>query len=86
LPLATLAGCALPWSKPGGIDFPVGSGKLIVATADPTSRGTRTQRTEMKPRILIVADDAAFRATLARWLLSAGYAVELAESAGEPAR
>jgi DNA-binding response OmpR family regulator len=34
----------------------------------------------MKPRILIVADDAAFRATLARWLLSAGYAVELAES------
>ena len=34
----------------------------------------------MKPRILIVADDAASRATLARWLLSAGYAVELAES------
>ena len=34
----------------------------------------------MKPRILIVADDASFRATLARWLLGAGYAVELAES------
>src|SRR4051812_46769347 len=33
-----------------------------------------------KPGILIVADDAALRATLARWLLNAGYAVELAES------
>ncbi len=35
----------------------------------------------MKQRILIVAEDAAFRAQLARWLLSAGFAVELAESA-----
>lgn len=35
----------------------------------------------MKPRILIVAEDAAFRATLARWLLNSGYAVELAENA-----
>jgi two-component system torCAD operon response regulator TorR len=35
----------------------------------------------MKQRILIVADDAALRATLARWLLGAGYAVELSESA-----
>jgi len=34
-----------------------------------------------KPRILIVADDASLRATLARWLLGAGYAMELAESA-----
>jgi two-component system OmpR family response regulator len=34
----------------------------------------------VKPGILIVADDAAMRATLARWLLQAGYAVELAES------
>jgi DNA-binding response OmpR family regulator len=34
-----------------------------------------------KPRILIVADDASLRAMLARWLLGAGYAVELAESA-----
>ncbi len=34
----------------------------------------------VKPGILIVADDAALRATLARWLLQAGYAVELAES------
>jgi CheY-like chemotaxis protein len=33
-----------------------------------------------KPRILVVADDAAVRATLARWLMAAGYAVELAES------
>lgn len=33
-----------------------------------------------KPRILIVTDDASLRATLARWLLGAGYAVELAES------
>jgi len=33
-----------------------------------------------KPRILIVTDDTALRATLARWLLGAGYAVELAES------
>ena len=34
----------------------------------------------VKPGILIVADDATLRATLARWLLHAGYAVELAES------
>jgi DNA-binding response OmpR family regulator len=34
----------------------------------------------MKPRILVVAGDAPLRATLARWLLAAGYAVELAES------
>jgi DNA-binding response OmpR family regulator len=34
----------------------------------------------MKPRILVVADDATLRATLARWLMAAGYAVELAES------
>ena len=34
----------------------------------------------IKPRILVVADDAALRATLARWLMTAGYAVELAES------
>src|SRR5579862_5480973 len=35
----------------------------------------------MKPRILVLADDANLRATLARCLLAAGYAVELAESA-----
>lgn len=34
----------------------------------------------VKPGILVVADDASLRATLARWLLQAGYAVELAES------
>jgi DNA-binding response OmpR family regulator len=34
----------------------------------------------MKPKILVVADDAQLRATLARWLLRVGYAVELAES------
>jgi DNA-binding response OmpR family regulator len=34
-----------------------------------------------KSRILVVAGDASLRATLARWLMSAGYAVELAESA-----
>jgi two-component system OmpR family response regulator len=34
-----------------------------------------------KPKILVVALDAQTRATLARWLMSAGYAVELAESA-----
>jgi two-component system OmpR family response regulator len=48
----------------------------------------------MKPRILVVADNAALRATLARCLLGAGYGVELAESlkhahevaaSGEPA-
>jgi two-component system OmpR family response regulator len=33
-----------------------------------------------KQRILIVADDAELRATLARWLMAAGYAVELAEN------
>ena len=38
-----------------------------------------------KPRILVIADDAALRATLARWLMTAGYAVELAES-GKRAR
>jgi DNA-binding response OmpR family regulator len=35
----------------------------------------------MKTRILVVADDATLRAMLARGLLQAGYAVELAESA-----
>lgn len=35
----------------------------------------------MKRRILVVADDAALRGILARWLLAAGYGVELAESA-----
>src|SRR5215510_4851225 len=35
----------------------------------------------MKKRILVVGDDAALRATLARWLIAAGYAVELAEGA-----
>jgi DNA-binding response OmpR family regulator len=34
----------------------------------------------MKKRILVVANDAGFRATLARWLIAAGYSVELAES------
>jgi two-component system OmpR family response regulator len=34
----------------------------------------------MKPRILVVADDAALRAALARWLMAAGYAVEPAET------
>ena len=33
----------------------------------------------MKHRILVVAEDATVRATLARWLMAAGYAVELAE-------
>ncbi len=35
----------------------------------------------MKPRILIVADHAPQRGQLARWLMSAGYLVELAEGA-----
>jgi DNA-binding response OmpR family regulator len=34
----------------------------------------------MKQRILVVAEDAPVRATIARWLMAAGYAVELAES------
>ncbi len=34
----------------------------------------------VKPGILVIADDASLRATLAKWLLQAGYAVELAES------
>jgi DNA-binding response OmpR family regulator len=34
----------------------------------------------MKPRSLIVAGDAPTRATLARWLMAAGYGVELAET------
>src|ERR1700736_807415 len=34
----------------------------------------------MKQCILVVAEDAPVRATLARWLMAAGYAVELAES------
>jgi DNA-binding response OmpR family regulator len=34
----------------------------------------------MKQRILVVAEEAPVRATLARWLMAAGYAVELAES------
>jgi DNA-binding response OmpR family regulator len=35
----------------------------------------------MKPRILILAVDAGTRASLARWLMAAGYGVELAEGA-----
>lgn len=35
----------------------------------------------IKQRILVVGDDAGLRATLARWLIGAGYSVELAESA-----
>jgi DNA-binding response OmpR family regulator len=35
----------------------------------------------MKQRILVVGDDTGLRATLARWLIAAGYSVELAESA-----
>ncbi len=34
-----------------------------------------------KKRVLVVGDDAALRATLARWLIAAGHSVELAESA-----
>jgi DNA-binding response OmpR family regulator len=34
----------------------------------------------MKSRIMVVSDDAALRATLARWLMADGYRVELAES------
>jgi len=33
----------------------------------------------VRPRILVVADDAALRGTLARWLMAADYRVELAE-------
>src|SRR6266705_2199548 len=33
-----------------------------------------------RSRILVVADDAALRASLARWLMAAGYGVELSES------
>src|SRR5215469_7810240 len=33
----------------------------------------------MRHRILVVAQDVALRSTLARWLMSAGYGVELAE-------
>jgi DNA-binding response OmpR family regulator len=35
----------------------------------------------MKQRILVVADEVSLRASLARWLMAAGFAVELAESA-----
>jgi DNA-binding response OmpR family regulator len=34
----------------------------------------------MRPRILVVAADTDLRASLARWLMAAGYRVELAES------
>jgi len=34
----------------------------------------------MRHRILVVAQDVVLRSTLARWLMSAGYSVELAES------
>src|SRR5882724_3320695 len=34
----------------------------------------------MKPRVLVAAGDASLRAQIARWLMAAGYAVELAES------
>jgi DNA-binding NtrC family response regulator len=34
----------------------------------------------MRHRVLVVAQDVMLRSTLARWLMSAGYSVELAES------
>jgi DNA-binding NtrC family response regulator len=34
----------------------------------------------MRHRILVAAEDVALRLILARWLMSAGYSVELAES------
>ena len=34
----------------------------------------------MRHRVLVVAQDVMLRSTLARWLMSAGYIVELAES------
>ena len=34
----------------------------------------------MRHRVLVVAQDVRFRSTLARWLMSAGYSVELAEN------
>src|SRR5258708_5798536 len=59
--------------------FPVrSSGKLGALTQTATDSGTCPRM--MKPRILVVADSAPLRATLSRWLLGAGYAVELAES------
>ena len=36
----------------------------------------------MRHRILVVARDVTLRSTLARWLMPAGYVVELAESDG----
>src|SRR5262249_13513871 len=46
---------------------------------DRPARGSIDSRMAAKLRILVVAEDAALRATLARWLTTAGYAVELAE-------
>ena len=43
--------------------------------------GRRRGMAPMKSRILLVARDADLRGTLARWLLAAGYAVEIAEGA-----
>ena len=34
----------------------------------------------MRHRVLVVAQDVMLRSTLARWLMSAGYIVELAEN------
>ena len=40
----------------------------------------------MRQRILVVAQDVTLRSTLARWLMSAGYLVELAENEDARAR
>jgi DNA-binding response OmpR family regulator len=40
----------------------------------------------MRHRILVVAHDVMLRSTLARWLMSAGYSVELAEGERRCAR
>src|SRR5215471_18445599 len=42
-------------------------------------RGRKGRAWPMRHRILIVAQDVTLRSTLARWLMSAGYSVELAE-------
>lgn len=55
----------------------------VVSGTDISPAGSRPNGTcsrMVKPGILVIADDAALRATLARWLMQAGYAVELAES------
>lgn len=59
--------------------------RALIVYGSVAAQPQRHSSRSLEQRILIVADDATLRATLARWLMAAGYTIELAES-GKRAR